>query len=268
MSITEPMLDKRCIVTGSAQGIGRAVAIELGEQGAAHVVLADRNADAAEETAELVRKTGAAATVAAVDLRDRQQIQDLVDTAVQAMGGLDTVVNVAGVIEALLTDKPTTVELLEEEIWDAVFDVNLKAIWLLTKFAAPELRKGNGPAIVNCSSVSGLTGYAMGAAYCASKGGLIQLTRAAAVDLSPEIRVNCFAPGSIDTPMRHGFLEAAEDKEAVEKFMIASHLVRRSGQADEVAKVACFLASDASSFVTGAVYTVDGGSLAWRGSNA
>jgi NAD(P)-dependent dehydrogenase (short-subunit alcohol dehydrogenase family) len=267
MSIAEPMAGKRCIVTGSAQGIGRAVAVELGQQGAAHVVLADRNAELAEETADLVRKTGAEATVVAVDLRDGAQIRDLVDTAVQTMGGLDAVMNVAGVIEAVLTDAPTTTDLLDEAIWDAVFDVNLKAIWLITKYAAPALRQGNGPAIVNCSSVSGLTGYPLGPAYCASKGGVIQLTRAAAVDLSPEIRVNCFAPGSIDTPMRHGFLEAADDKEAVEKFMIASHLVRRSGQAVEVAKVACFLASDAASFVTGAVYNVDGGSLAWRGTN-
>lgn len=268
MSITEPMHGKRCIVTGSAQGIGRAVAVELGQQGAAHVVVADLKAEAAEETAQLVRKTGAEATVVAVDLRDRDQIQNLVRASVQAMGGLDALMNVAGVIEAVLTDRPTTTDLLDEEVWDAVFDVNLKAMWLLTKYAAPELRKGNGPAIVNCSSVSGLTGYPLGPAYCASKGGVIQLTRAAAVDLAPDIRVNCFAPGSIDTPMRQGFLDAAEDRDAVEKFMIASHLVQRSGQADEVAKVACFLASDAASFVTGAVYNVDGGSLAWRGSNA
>lgn len=261
------MQGKRVLVTGAAQGIGRAIAVEMAVQGAEFVIVADRNPERGEETVELIRRANGKAAFAAADLNDSAAIANLVEESVALAGGLDTVVNNAGIIESMLSDH-TTVETLSEEVWDLVMGVNLKAVWLLTKFAAPHLRaSGRGPSIVNAASVSGLTGYPAAPAYCSSKGGVVQLTRASAVDLSPDIRVNAFSPGSIDTPMRQGFIDASEDKDAIERFMTGAHLVQRTGRAEEVARVARFLASDDASFITGAIYAVDGGSLAWRGAN-
>jgi len=130
----------------------------------------------------------------------------------------------------------TTFETLSEEAWDAVFDINTKSYWLAVKYAARHLRaSGRGPSVVNASSVAGLTGY-QGAAYSASKGATIQLNRSLAIQLAPDIRCNCYCPGSIKTPMSDGFLELAEDKAAQEQNMSGNHLIPRRGRPDEFAR--------------------------------
>ena len=150
--------------------------------------------------------------------------------------------------------------------WQAIVDVNLKAMWLATKFATPYLRESDGGAIVNCSSLSGLVAFPMGPAYSASKGGVLTLTQATALDLAEfGIRCNCYSPGIIDTPMSQKYMEMAPDRDAAERSLTRSHLVPRLGEPIEIARLVCFLASDDAAFVNGANYVIDGGSLAWRG---
>ncbi|MFD8923881.1 SDR family NAD(P)-dependent oxidoreductase [Streptomyces mirabilis] len=152
-----------------------------------------------------------------------------------------------------------------EEVWDAVYKVNLEAAWPTTKFAAPYLRRSpHGPAIVNAASVSGLVGFPDSPAYGVTKAGVIHLTKVTAVDLAP-VRCNCFCPGVIDTPLARGHFAAGEDRDARERDLTAPQLVDRLGRPEEVAQPACFLASDSAAFITGAAYVIDGGALAWRG---
>jgi NAD(P)-dependent dehydrogenase (short-subunit alcohol dehydrogenase family) len=158
---------------------------------------------------------------------------------------------------------------MPEEIWDLVYEVNLRAVWLGIKYAAPHLRRSTrGPNIINAGSTSGFVGSPLGAAYCSTKGAVHQLTKVAAIELAPTIRCNAYCPGSTVTAMSKGRIASAPDPEAVKRWMSGSHLVRRSGEPEEIAKLACFLASDDASFMTGGTYLADGGSLAWRGSNA
>jgi NAD(P)-dependent dehydrogenase (short-subunit alcohol dehydrogenase family) len=252
------------LVTGAGQGIGRAIALQIARQGGAGVAVVDINGQTAEETATLVREAGAEAEAITCDLRDRDQIEAMVARAAERFGGLDTLFNNAGIVETTLTDQ-CAVDTLPEDVWDAVYELNLRAVWLTTKFAAPHLRRSNrGPSIVNTASVSGLTGFRLGPVYCTTKGGVVQLTKVTAIDLAP-IRCNCFAPGVIETPMSAGFLDVAEDRAAFEEALLAPQILQRMGQPEEVAKLACFLASDDAAFITGAAVPIDGGMLSWSG---
>jgi NAD(P)-dependent dehydrogenase (short-subunit alcohol dehydrogenase family) len=258
--------DKVCVVTGSGGGIGRATAIEMARQGA-RVVVTDVNDDGGRETADLVRQAGGEAEYIHCDVRDREQIAALMGGAAERFGGIDVLHNNAGVHESDFTDK-LTIDTLPDEVWDRVYEINLRAVWLCTKAAAPYLKESQrGPAIVNASSTGGVTGYPMASAYCATKGGVVQLTKTTAIDLAPHVRCNCYCPAAVDTPMIQKYFAAAEDKEAIEKALVGSHLIPRVGRPEEVAKLVCFLASDDAAWITGAAYLIDGGSLAWRGSN-
>jgi NAD(P)-dependent dehydrogenase (short-subunit alcohol dehydrogenase family) len=253
------------VVTGAGAGIGRETAVEMARQGARAVVAADLDLGRAEETAELVEAAGAEALAAACDVSAAAQVERLMDTAAERFGGIDVLHNNAGIHESGLTDH-SRLEDLDEAIFDKVCDVNLKGVWLATKYATPYLRRSENAAIVNASSLSGLIGFEGAGVYCATKGAVILLTKVIALELAADgIRCNCYCPAAADTEMPRAYIEAAPDPVIAEQTLTGAHLVPRMADPLEIAKLVCFLASDDSSFMTGTAVPIDGGATAWRG---
>lgn len=259
---------KVCIVTGAGSGMGRACAIEMAAQGG-RVLVTDVNERAGRETLSLIEGNHGEADFFACNLRSADAIRSLMDFAGERFGGIDVLHNNAAVHETDLTQH-TSIEELPDDVWDMVYEINLKAIWLATKYATPFLKESKrGPAIINVASTGSFVSFPQAGAYCATKGGVLMLTKATATDLAKYgIRCNCYCPGAIDTPMVQKYIDAADDKDAIMSVLSGVHLIPRLGRPEEIAKLACFLASDDSSFITGAALPIDGGTLAWRGVNA
>lgn len=255
---------KVCLVTGAGGGIGRATAVVMAQRGAAAVILSDLG-DRASAAVEDVKAHGAQALSQACDVSDAASVAALMSAIDERFGRLDVLHNNAGLLDTQLADQ-TRVDTLPESVWDAIFNVNVKGVWLCTKYAAPLLRKSPAGAIVNGASISGFLAFPEEPAYCASKAAVIQLTRNTAMDLAPDgVRCNCYCPASVDTPMLDPYWSSGGERAALEEDLTRSHLVPRLGRPQDIAKLVCFLASDDASFINGAAYPIDGGVLAWRG---
>ena len=245
---------KVAIVTGAASGIGRATAILFASEGA-KVVLADWDERQGSRVADELREAGHDAVFVRVDVSRPEDVEGMISTAVERYARLDVLFNNAG-IEG--EQAPTADCTLEN--WERVINVNLKGVFLGMKYGIPAMLKGGGGAIINNASVAGIVGFAGIPAYCASKGGVIQLTKAAALEYAKQgIRVNVICPGVIWTPMVERFTaQSDETRKALESL----EPVGRFGTPEEVARLALFLASDDSTFCTGAPFVVDGGFVA------
>lgn len=252
----ERLAGKRAIVTGAGAGIGRAISLRLAAEGA-RVTLADLDEAAAEETAREIREAGGEALVQPTNVAEAAEVESLVRRTVETWGGLDVMVNNAGVGVAATAEKTA------EEDWERLMAVNLKGTFLGIKYSVPAMRDSGGGSIVNMSSIAALVGIPDRAAYCAAKGGILALTRAAAIDhVSEGIRINCIAPGTVDTPWVDRITAGYDDPAEARARMEARQPHGRLVSPDEIAAMAAYLASDESASCVGACMVVDGGMTA------
>lgn len=243
---------KRAIVTGSAAGIGAAIAERLAAEGA-RILIADRNADGAEAMAAKLRGAGADAAALGVDVASADSVRGMVEHCVARFGGLDILVNNAGIVHP----QDGEIETTPDEAWDRTLAVNLKGVFLCSKHAVPAMAAAGGGAIVNISSIVALVGsYPAQIAYTASKGGVLAMSREMAVGLARRgIRVNAICPGWTATEMAMGLMQ---DEGAFE--LRRMHIpMGRMGLPAEIAATAAFLVSDDASYITGQAFPVDGG---------
>ena len=254
---------KVAVVAGGARGIGKAAARKLATQGAAVLICSDQENQLREALVELREGEDLEVSGTQADVTSSADIARLVDFASDTYGGVDVLVNSAGI------QRYGTVVETEEDTWDEVLDVNLKGIYLASKYVIPKMKERGGGAIVNLSSVQAFASQKGVAAYTASKGGINALTRAMALDHAEEnIRVNAVCPASVNTPMLRWSADLFRAEKSVEETVAEwgkMHPLGRVARVEEVAEVIAFLASDRASFVTGGEYKVDGGMLAALG---
>ena len=241
--------DKIAIITGAASGIGKATACLFAQHGA-KVVVADIDENGANQTVEAIHEAGKEAIYVYTDVTIADNTERMVQETVGTYGKLDILFNNAGIAMRLPVGE------LQEADWHRCLDVNLTGVYLCAKAVIPEMQKNGGGSIINMSSIYGIVGADVRAAYVASKGGVTNLTRGMALDYAQDnIRVNCLCPGFVETPLVAGVVRTPEGyRELADK-----HPMKRLGQPEEIAYGALYLASDESAFVTGIALPIDGG---------
>jgi len=245
--------NKVALVTGAASGIGRATAKVFSKEGSA-VCLVDIDVRNGETALREIQNQGGKAIYVKADVANSKEVQKSVDQAISEFGNIDILVN-----NAAIAIKKDVTELQEQE-WDRVINVNLKSIYLYSYYVIPKMIAKGGGVILNMSSITGLVAVRQLPAYCASKAGIIGLTRALALDHAKQgIRVNCICPSGIETSQMEWYFQQAEDPELERQRVIDLHPVGRMADPTEVANLLLYLASDEASFITGAVHTIDGG---------
>lgn len=244
---------KTAIVTGAGSGIGRACALAFAREDASVVLVARRK----ERLDELAQEIGKSAFVVQADVSSKDEIDHLVAETVAHLGEINILLNNAGILHI------GTAEQITEEQWDETFNLNVRGLWLLSRAVLPHMRKAGGGSIINMASVLGINGARSRAAYAASKGAVVLLTKCMAIDHGGEnIRVNAICPSFVETELTAKVISQAPNPDRVRSERTAVHPIGRLGKAEDIAGMAVYLASDESSWVTGAVFPVDGGYLA------
>jgi NAD(P)-dependent dehydrogenase (short-subunit alcohol dehydrogenase family) len=248
---------KVALITGGGTGIGRAIALAFAREGAS-VAVAGRRLEKLREVIREIEQGGGKGLAMECDVSQSKEVERAVRGTTERFGRLNVLVNNAGALSA------TTVEGISEEEWDRLMAVNMKGPFLMSRAVLPEFRKAGGGAIVNIGSVLGLVAVKDRAAYCASKGGVTMLTKAMALDHAHEnIRVNCICPSIVETELVKGVFNQTEQGQAMRKARIATIPLGRIGRPEDVAELAVFLASEESSWLTGAAIPLDGGLTAY-----